>query len=336
MQYGQAPMGVAPSLLHGQRVSAMAVVAAGARGRDLDLTLLLADTAPTQRTDPAFAAHIDPIYKWAQAVWCHWVPHSLLNHMVTRARLALTKARKVWSVVKGPASATVATAARLGWTVHGATSITTDDGVHLDLTLDPPITITHHVVEAVRRWQWRRVADKFPALAAPHGSPQPRVDVAPIRRLLARDRPAEAWLAHHRAALSSAVCGGQWPQARLHSAGLVDHPHCMLCFREAEEAQRSGAHVDWGTVPHGTAIHRIAECIHLDGPRNAAAPQELVQRMKRALANDPLTSMSHGPALLSPAPRWSFPPRPLLTPFGGSYRSPSVWARGCSTRTPQD
>ncbi len=181
--------------------------------------------------------------------------------------------------------------------------------------LTPPIVIIHHVAEAVRRWQWQRVVNKFPALTAPHGSPQPHVDVEPIRRLLARDRPAEAWLGHHRAALSSAVCGGQWPQVRLHAAGLVDHPHCMLCFRAAALAQDSGAHVDWDTVPQGTIAHRIAVCPHLEGPRAASAPTALVERMAHALIHDPSHLHIIWTRALVPRPPLSIPPPSQVDTF---------------------
>ncbi len=139
MQYGQAPMGVAPSMLHAQRVATVAVVAAGARGRDLDLTLITADTQSAHRTDPAFAAHIEPIAKWAQAVWYSWLPAQLMSSMIARARVRLAAAKRVWQAVTGPAAAVVATAGRIGWTVHSATSITTDEGRQLNLDLDPPM-----------------------------------------------------------------------------------------------------------------------------------------------------------------------------------------------------
>ncbi len=179
MQYGQAPMGVAPSMLHAQRVATVAVVAAGARGRDLDLTLITADTQPTHRTDPAFAAHIEPIAKWAQAVWYTWLPAQLMTTMIAKARARLARAKRVWQAVKGPAAAVVATAGRIGWTMHSATSITTDEGRHLNLDLDPPCVIATYVAAAVRRWQWGRVAAKFPALSASGDQPRPVVVVAP-------------------------------------------------------------------------------------------------------------------------------------------------------------
>jgi hypothetical protein len=175
MQYGQSHMGVAPSMLHAQRTAAMAVISAGARGRDMDLSMIVADTSPTHHTDPAFAAHIDPIVKWAQAVWQNWLPRRLMNGMVAKARTKLAMAKRVWQVVKGPAAATVATAARLGWTMHDATSATTDEGRTIDFDLDPPSVIARLVADAVRRWQWRRLETRLPATAAAAGQTPPVV-----------------------------------------------------------------------------------------------------------------------------------------------------------------
>ncbi len=58
-----------------------------------------ADTQPTHHTDPAFAAHVEPISKWAQAVWYSWVPTRLLDPMVARARAKLTAAAIARSVL---------------------------------------------------------------------------------------------------------------------------------------------------------------------------------------------------------------------------------------------
>ena len=59
------------ALVYGQaqrRAVAAASVTFGAG--DLDLTLILADSSHLGRADPAFAAHLDPIGMWAEALWC--------------------------------------------------------------------------------------------------------------------------------------------------------------------------------------------------------------------------------------------------------------------------
>ena len=45
-----------------------------------------------------------------------------------------------------------------------------------------------------------------------------------------------------RAALRSAVAGGQWPQTRLALAGLADHPNCALCLHNGKEVAGTLTH----------------------------------------------------------------------------------------------
>ena len=71
----------------------------------------------------------------------------------------------MWAKVVGPATAFVATCARIGWEIYNATSVCTDVGRQLDLTLDPPAVIERHVREAVVRWRWKKIEAQFPELA---------------------------------------------------------------------------------------------------------------------------------------------------------------------------
>ena len=79
LTYGQAITGVASAALCTQRRAVARAVAppTGFSGQDLDLALILADEAPSGRTDPAFEAHIAPVVTWAKghlgtvATQCH-------------------------------------------------------------------------------------------------------------------------------------------------------------------------------------------------------------------------------------------------------------------------
>ena len=48
----------------------MASTLAAEGNGDLDLRLALADEGANAKVDPAFAAHVQPISAWAEAVWC--------------------------------------------------------------------------------------------------------------------------------------------------------------------------------------------------------------------------------------------------------------------------
>ena len=87
--------------------------------------------------DPAFGAHLIPIVTWPTAIWEQWLPTVLLEGSIADAKSKAVKAARPWAVATGPVTVLVLTAARLGWTVHGATAFTTDDGTKLNLNLDP-------------------------------------------------------------------------------------------------------------------------------------------------------------------------------------------------------
>ncbi len=282
--YGDGITGVAPSTLRDRRRMVAAAVSTKTRGKDLNMVLILADDHEGQRLDPAFAAHALPLGQWAEAVWLQWVPLGLMQSGISRARAAVTAAMRPWSVVRGPAAAVIATAARIGWHVQDATTFVTDQGRVLNLTLDPPIVVKREVDDAVRRWRWRQVTAAAPHLAA-HGDDTEGACIAPIRLLLRVASRTRAWTAGHQAALRSAVCNAQWPQARLHSAGLAADPFCKYCEAEgvAGEGQRDGDSAQQqqrqrpfqslaAEPPRGTTIHRILQCGHTDRLCEAALP----------------------------------------------------------------
>ena len=82
MTFGQASLGVSNSLLTAQRRSAAAALESGSCGKNVDLVLLFADKFEREETDPAFAAHRDPICKWAEAAWYKRWPPLVMNKQV--------------------------------------------------------------------------------------------------------------------------------------------------------------------------------------------------------------------------------------------------------------
>ncbi len=205
----------------------MAAVTARNKGRDLDLALAMTEDGRNCCIDPAFEAHAGPLVRWAEAIWHGWQDGKALNLSINRARTRATRARRPWSIVCGPAAACVATAARIGWEFKSAAELRTDDGRMLDLRADPPVVIKREVREAVRRWRWRRVVTKFPSLEG--GSVDGEQALGPIRRLLSPMARKSYWGPPQQAALRSAVTGGQWPQARLAAAGVVEDAACLYC-----------------------------------------------------------------------------------------------------------
>lgn len=108
LTFGQAVVGVAPSVLRKQRRTLAAATVSTTGGGDLDLTLALTN-GPRGHADLAFAAHEDPICHWAMAVWDEWFPTALLDKLVaglqapSAASIQLAAAG-LWSKVLEPPS----------------------------------------------------------------------------------------------------------------------------------------------------------------------------------------------------------------------------------------
>ena len=208
--YGAASVGVNPTLLHSQRTATAKALGDRGAGGDLDITLAVADGAKGGRADPAFEAHLQPITTWARAAWEEWLPRESMLRLAAWAVRKLTDAKSPWARVCGPATATVATLARLGWRMIDGFTLRTQRGVEVCLTSDSPARVSALVVEAVWEWRWARVALRIPALRPPPGRPNLGPCWRPLARLLDPSVRVRGWTTSLRAALRSAVTNRQW------------------------------------------------------------------------------------------------------------------------------
>ena len=256
--YGLACNGMGDYQLLQVRRAAAGIIGGSSAGKDPNMVLIAESAKVGWAVDLAFAVHVEAIGAWADALWHDRLPVKLLNYSVAKAKRALLAAKRPWGVVRGPAGAMTASAARLGWTVVDATTAVTELGRQVHFVRDSPKMVKSLVKQSVDRWRWRLAESQFPALQAAEG----RGPVwSPIARLLKYGR----WAAQgeggkgrrredvltvtrgEQAMLKSAIVGGQWPQDRLYKAGLADHPHCMLCYARGVEVR-------------GTLLHRCTEC----------------------------------------------------------------------------
>ena len=270
--YGDDVTGVSSTTLLARRRLVAAAIAPPTCGRDLDLALLLADGSDRQRTDPSFDAHAIPIGRWAEAVYMGWCPLPLLRSSLARARVKLLSCPRPWSVVHGPAAATAASAHRIGWTVHDATTFSTDLGRTLDLLIDPPVVVKREVYASVARLRNVAIAANHPHLlsltppsvdldeASPRRPIAPSIDIAPIRKLLSFAARSAEWTAGHQAALWSAIVNTQWPQARLRAANLAERDDCQLCAAAQIPHAAARPEALLAEPPRGTALHRLTAC----------------------------------------------------------------------------
>jgi hypothetical protein len=258
---------------------------------------------------------------WAIAAWETWLPRGALLRLAAEAKRTLAAAPNVWAAVRGPGAAFVASAARLGWTVHDAFSVTTDDGTALRFTSDPPARVKREVTASVRRWRWRRVEDRIPTVAAGGGGSG--AHITPILRLLRKRGADDAWTAAHRGGLRSAVLNRQWPQARLFRAGLAAHNGCHLCelANSCSSTEQSGAQplvLAPGPTPEGTLLHRIARCQSLEPARLAHVPLLHLEELRRAADSAVAGEVVNGAWLtraLSPSLASLVPPPPARSSF---------------------
>jgi hypothetical protein len=85
LTWGAHVVGVATTTLMQWRREDARGCSAAAAGKSVDLALLLADSSPSARTDPAFDAHALPIGYWASAVYDGWRPRSTLAYDIAAA-----------------------------------------------------------------------------------------------------------------------------------------------------------------------------------------------------------------------------------------------------------
>ncbi len=250
--YGVETTGMANTHLTQARRAIAHAVAAEAGGKNFELVLYTAD-GPYGTLDPAFDAHVVPLFMWAMAHWQRWQPHLALQEAADHAKDKVIKGGKaVWSTVTGPAAAVVASAHRIGWSIVGGRHIHCDDGEELDLLLDPPVVVVQAARRAVRRWRLQNIGAALPHLvpdspdvsvsaSKPGQLPAPTrefvidyVDV--IQNLLrttsgGRCAAFDGWQPEFCGDLRSVISGGQWPQARLASVKTwTDDNRCQLCL----------------------------------------------------------------------------------------------------------
>ena len=282
LTYGQATVGVACSTLLTQRRAVAAAYSRGGCPGDLDLTLVLADGPAQGGADPAFAAHVDVLGLYADAVWGNWLPLVALRGLFARSLARMDGKASPWGTVRGPIGATLAAAARLGWKLEAPTVVVDDLGHRVDLAVDPPALVRQLVRAAVRRWRWRRLELRHPYIAKGRGGYGPFIQ--PLLRLLDAP-PGPEWGPAQQGALRSLIAGRQWPQARRFQAGFTVTRNCQLCVR-------GGLCEDSSTDPRflGTLMHRCWTCPMLEQYRQQWAPRDLLEEVGAKLRAGTLTA----------------------------------------------
>ena len=121
--------------------------------------------------------------------------------------------------------------------MHDATKLETDEGVMVNLVVDPPIVVMRLCDEAVQRWRWRRVEKLFPVLRC-NGSGRGAL-MEPVWRLLAM-KDTDDWNGNHKGCLRSVLAGRQYPQVRVMAAGWAKHNRCLACLSKMVDEAKGG------------------------------------------------------------------------------------------------
>ena len=146
------------------RRAAAGIIGGSSAGKDPNMVLIAECAKVGWAADPAYTAHVEPIGQWAEAIWHNRLPTQLLDYSLGKAKRALLVAKRPWAVVRGPAAATAATAARIGWTIIDATMAVTDTGRQVFFRRDSPKMVKALVRQSVDRWRWKLAESQFPAL----------------------------------------------------------------------------------------------------------------------------------------------------------------------------
>ena len=190
-------------------------------GRDLtvDLALLGPDV------DPAYLCNREPILMWLRCCWDHVVPVQWTAIAFDMAKQEVWPASNPWSKVRGPAGAVVATLKRIGWEPTSVTKWTDETGTVIDLLKNSPLSIAKLIDRATKTSLWTEVAARHPSLRSLASGPL----LEPLWKLMQVKGRDSQWNHALAGQLRSLAADGQWPQARLFQAGLVENKLCTLC-----------------------------------------------------------------------------------------------------------
>ncbi len=245
--YGCDVFGMSDSALYLARTKVAAAAAAPTGGKNIELLLHLLD-GPAGTLDPAFEAHAAPLLLWTMAIWEGWFTREQLARAFTQASFKLSKkeGESCWNLVTGPATALLASLARINWTMPSAFEAVDDHGTTWDLVETSPGAMAATSNESVRRWRLLRVGQALPGLiptccdvGAPECDSTILVDMSIVMQpyiqgtgVGARER--DDWQPGWRHSLLSAAVDGQWTQARKASVASwqISDSKCKLCQLE--------------------------------------------------------------------------------------------------------
>ncbi len=303
MVYGAEVGGVSDTELALVRKVAAAALRPRARGRSLNMTLLI-------HGDPAWRAATAPVCQYVRMVWRaaagsravasdarvtlpgirrYWEAVDFEQLMTTKMKEGVQIRKRRWDRVRGPIGAAHLSLERLGWSFDGPFRLTDDLGVTRNIMDHSPRMWNDLLREAVQRSHERGIAAKWARRCPRFGGR--RICIDHIRPYLgsARCRARRSKLDPLGAGTAaSVVAGAVWPNARAHRADNRVDAKCQLC----------GAAQD-------TIFHRLWWCSATEQERKAIVGGALIREARSADPHDPFYTTG---VMAHPADWWPRPP----------------------------
>ena len=215
--YGAAVVGVSDhQLLCLQKMAvSSAFPSPAARSRSAALLLL---------GDPTFPVAFAAILRWAKEVWRSGLGPAPAPQMdAPQLRRAWESVSARWpssfAHARGPLGVAFLELRRAGWSWPEAFKLVRPDGAEILLTAWSPAALAAMLRSTSAEGHQRSLARRFGL--PPAAEPSVEVCLAQVR---SKERSPGA-----RALLSTVVCDGVWPEARLRAAGYNTSGVCRLC-----------------------------------------------------------------------------------------------------------
>ena len=117
--------------------------------------------------------------------------------------------------------------ARIGWTPHSVTVLTTHTGLEFNLNQIAPAAVARYAANATQHWSDRKATE------GKHGEPGIIIFWEAIQGLLKgplskHSAGTSPWTQTHRNALVFLIAGGEWPQHRQYTHGKASTALCKL------------------------------------------------------------------------------------------------------------
>eukprot|EP00971_Amphidinium_carterae_P070747 1399124-Amphidinium_carterae.1 len=244
------------------------------------------------RFNPA-SIHNSSIFRcWRDVLCSNLVPAERMHEALAHACAKLVRSCQTWAKVSSPAATLVMTEARIGWSIQDVATLSTDEGIRLDLRSISRRYIGELAVSASGRWNERFALWQRGWHEEVHSVPP--LWLRPIHEVLEQLKGDRL----QQKCLQCVMAGGRWTQERLFRHGMSRSDQCMACQSAL-----------------GTAEHRVLRCPEWEELRQAYLSPQTREWFADGAGGLPLHLLVNG---------WA----PLLAVAWPAAHDPQVMCRG--------